>query len=169
MAVRAKKKPAAELRATKEEHQCSGTGSHTGHRYVDMLTPRVPAQQRESTGVYQDASKPGDFSVMTKSAGLCSRWIEAALCTKAKRAKKKPPSGNHQKACSYTKDYASLRRRARSMSPPRPDESNPKAAHSPGSGTAPLPPPPLPLPPGPLPPPASAPTRKAPDENPAPL
>ena len=48
---RAKKKPAAELRAIKEEHQCSGTGSHTGHRYMNMLTPRVPAQHRESTGV----------------------------------------------------------------------------------------------------------------------
>ena len=52
-AARAKKKPAAELRAIKEEHQCSGTGSHTGHRYVDMLTPRVSEQHRESTGVSQ--------------------------------------------------------------------------------------------------------------------
>ncbi|MFN7830205.1 MAG: hypothetical protein ACK5NX_03305, partial [Armatimonadota bacterium] len=36
---RAKKKPASgTLRAVKEEHQCSGTGSHTGHRYGNMLT-----------------------------------------------------------------------------------------------------------------------------------
>ena len=66
-ASRAKKKPAAELQAIKEEHQCSGTGSHTGHRYVHMLTPRVQAQHRESTGVCEAAIKPGDFDVMKKS------------------------------------------------------------------------------------------------------
>ena len=67
MAVRAKKKPGAELRAVKEEHQCSGTGSHTGHRYMNMLTPRVRVQHRESTGVSQSPRKPGDFSVMKNS------------------------------------------------------------------------------------------------------
>jgi hypothetical protein len=67
MAVRAKKKPAAELQAIKEEHQCSGTGSHTGHRYVHMLTPRVQVEHRESTGVCEAATKPGDFSVSQKS------------------------------------------------------------------------------------------------------
>ena len=65
--ARAKKEPAAEPRAIKEEHQCSGTGSHTGHRYMDMLTPRVQVQHRESTGVCEAAIKPGDFDVMKKS------------------------------------------------------------------------------------------------------
>ena len=88
MAVRAKKKPLAELRAIKEEHQCSGTGSHTGHRYVNMLTPRVRLQHRDSTGVSQGASKPGDFSVRAKSACFRSRWIEADRNTRAVRAKK---------------------------------------------------------------------------------
>ena len=50
----------------KEEHQCGGTGSHTGHRYVHILTPRVPAQHRQSTGVCEQAIKPGDFSMMEK-------------------------------------------------------------------------------------------------------
>ena len=63
VAVRAKKKPAAELQAEKEEHQCSGTGSHTGHRYMNMLTPCAEAQHRESTGVCFPVRKPGDFSV----------------------------------------------------------------------------------------------------------
>ena len=63
VAVRAKKKPAAELQAIKEEHQCSGTVSHTGHCYVNMLTPCAEAQHRESTGVSQGTKKPGDFSV----------------------------------------------------------------------------------------------------------
>ncbi len=42
------------LQAVKEEHQCSGTGSQTGHRYVNMLTPADLLQHRESTGVCQD-------------------------------------------------------------------------------------------------------------------
>ncbi len=90
MAVRAKKKPAAELRAIKEEHQCSGTGSHTGHRYVDMLTPCVRVQHSESTGVSQGASKPGDFDVRKKSWHRRSRWLGADRNAKAVWAKKKP-------------------------------------------------------------------------------
>jgi len=74
----------------KEEHQCGGTGSHTGRRYVDMLTPPDAAQHRQSTGVCEAAIKPGDFTVMTKSVGLRSRWIETRRYLKAKRTKKKP-------------------------------------------------------------------------------
>ncbi|MEY3763675.1 MAG: hypothetical protein RLZ42_335 [Armatimonadota bacterium] len=145
----------------KEEHQCGGTGSHTGHRYVDMLTLRSPRQHRQSTGVCEAAIKPGDFSVMAKSACFRSRWSEAARCSKVGRAKKKPAAScGRKEPRSQAENYTVLRRRARSTSPPRPDVSNPKTAHSPGSGTAPIPWEP------PLPPPARAPTRKAPDENP---
>jgi len=141
----------------KEEHQCGGTGSHTGRRYVDMLTPPDAAQHRQSTGVCEAAIKPSDFTVMTKSVGLRSRWIETRRYLKAKRAKKKPAASCGRK--SQAENYSGLRRRARSTSPPRPDVSNPKIAHSPGSGTPPM------TWDSPLPPPARAPTRKAPDEN----
>ena len=54
-------------RACKEEHQCSGTGSHTGHRYVSRITPLQLLQHRESTGVSMQAQKPGEFGVRSKS------------------------------------------------------------------------------------------------------
>ena len=75
------------LWAEREEHQCSGTGSHTGHRYVHMLTPPSFLQHRESTGVFQDDLKPGDFSVRSKSRDW---WMEANRNSRGSRAKKKP-------------------------------------------------------------------------------
>ena len=79
----------------KEEHQCSGTGSHTGHRYVNMLTPPSFQQHRESTGVFQGDRKPGDFSVMSKSRG---RWLEADRNSRGGRAKKKPSCAERRRA-----------------------------------------------------------------------
>ena len=83
------------LRAEKEEHQCSGTGSHTGHRYVNMLTPPSFLQHRESTGVFQGDRKPGDFSVMSKSRG---RWMVADRNSRGDRAKKKPSCAERRRA-----------------------------------------------------------------------
>ena len=83
------------LRAVKEEHQCSGTGSHTGHRYVNMLTSPSFLQHRESTGVSQGDLKPGEFSVRSKSR---DRWMVADLCKIGDRAKKKPSCAKRRRA-----------------------------------------------------------------------